>query len=403
MIFDRGHRMAKLKYRTISKRTVDALSVEDRDAVFWDDRIPGFGVRVYPSGSKMYVVQTRHRGKSRRVTLGRHGVITADQARKKAAETINRIKSGEEPVERGSVTVAELAARYLEEHVDVRCKESTRRMYRSVVERFIVPAYGGVAVEEVERKHINALHLDLRHIPYQANRALEIGSKLFNLAEEWKLRTGGNPCKYVRKYREEKRERFLTEAEFRHLGAVLTEMESAGRLPVYPAAAIRLLMLTGCRRNEIVELQWKHVDLASGELKLADSKTGARLVPLSPAAARVLAELPRIEGNPWVIPGTKNPGKHLSDLNHYWDRVRAEADLADVRLHDLRHSFASRALALGESLSMIGKLLGHNKIETTSRYAHLARDSIKASSARVADSIGADILDRPQPRATEAV
>ena len=392
--------MAKLKYRTISKRTVDALSVEDRDAVFWDDRIPGFGVRVYPSGSKVYVVQTRHKGKSRRVTLGRHGVITADKARKKAAETINRIKSGEEPVERGSVTVGELAARYLEEHVDVRCKESTQRMYRSVVERFIVPSYGGVAVEDVERKHINALHLDLRHIPYQANRALEIGSKLFNLAEEWKLRTGGNPCKYVRKYREEKRERFLTEAEFRHLGAVLNEMEAKGRLPVYPAAAIRLLMLTGCRRNEIVALQWKHVDLASGELKLADSKTGARLVPLSPAAARVLAELPRIEGNPWVIPGTKNPGKHLSDLNHYWDRVRAEAGLDDVRLHDLRHSFASRALALGESLSMIGKLLGHNKIETTSRYAHLARDSIKASSARVADSIGADILDAPAPTET---
>ncbi len=394
--------MAKLKYRTISKRTVDALSVEDRDAVFWDDRIPGFGVRVYPSGSKVYVVQTRHKGKSRRVTLGRHGVITADQARKKAAETINRIKSGEDPVDRGSVTVAELAARYLEEHVDVRCKESTQRMYRSVVERFIVPAYGGVAVEDVERKHINALHLDLRHIPYQANRALEIGSKLFNLAEEWKLRTGGNPCRFVRKYREEKRERFLTEAEFRHLGAVLSEMEAKGRLPVYPAAAIRLLMLTGCRRNEIVELQWKHVDLDSGELKLADSKTGARLVPLSPAAARVLAELPRIAGNPWVIPGTKKPEKPLSDLNHYWDRVRAEADLADVRLHDLRHSFASRALALGESLSMIGKLLGHNKIETTSRYAHLARDSIKASSARVADSIGADILDRPRPGATEA-
>ena len=386
--------MAKLKFRTISKRTVDALTVEVRDAVFWDDRIPGFGVRVYPSGSKVYVVQTRHRGKSRRVTLGRHGVITADQARKKAAETINCIKSGGDPVERGSVTVAELAVRYLEEHVSVHCKESTRKMYRSVVERFIVPSYGGVAVEEVERKHINALHLDLRHSPYQANRALEIGSKLFNLAEEWKLRTGGNPCKYVRKYPERKRERFLTEAEFRHLGAVLNEMEAEGRLAVYPAAAIRLLMLTGCRRNEIVELAWKHVDLEGGEIRLADSKTGARLVPLSPAAARVLEELPRIEGNPWVIPGTK-PGRHLADLNHYWDRVRAEADLAEVRLHDLRHSFASRALALGESLSMIGKLLGHNKIETTARYAHLARDSIKASSARVADSIGTDILDAP--------
>ncbi len=383
--------MAKLKFRTISKRTVDALSVENRDAVFWDDRIPGFGVRVYPSGAKVYVVQTRRKGRSHRVTLGRHGVITADEARKKAATTLNRIRSGEDPVERDAVTVAELAARYLEEHVDMRCKESTRKMYRSVVERFIVPSYGKMAVEDVERKHIDELHRDLRHIPYQANRALEIGNSLFNFAEEWKLRTGGNPCKYVRKYQEKKRERFLTEAEFRHLGAVLNEMEAEGRLTAYPAAAIRLLMLTGCRRNEIVELQWKHVDLEAGELRLADSKTGARLVPLSPAAARVLAELPRIEGNPWVIPGTK-PGRRLADLNHYWDRVRAEADLEDVRIHDLRHSFASRALALGESLSMIGKLLGHNKIETTSRYAHLARDSIKASSAKVAASIGEDIL-----------
>ena len=387
--------MAKLKYRTISKRTVDALSVEDKDAVYWDDKLTGFGVRVYPSGSKVYVVQTRHNGRSRRVTLGRHGVISADRARRGAAETIARIKSGEDPTETalGRLTVAELAARYLEEHVEVRCKPGTRKLYRRVVERFIVPAYGHCAVEEVEQRHISDLHLELRDIPYQANRALEIGCKLFNLAEEWKLRTRGNPCKFVRKYREHKRERFLTEGEFRRLGEVLGEMEAEGRLPAHPAAAIRLLMLTGCRRNEIVELQWKDVDLGAGELRLRDSKSGARLVPLSPPAARVLAELPRVEDNPWVIPGTKR-GRHLADLNHYWERVRERAELPEVRLHDLRHSFASRALALGESLSMIGKLLGHNKIDTTSRYAHLARDSIKASSARVADSIGADILDR---------
>ena len=385
--------MAKLQYRNISKRTVDGLSVEYKDAVFWDRELQGFGVRVYPSGSKVYVVQSRHKGRSQRVTLGRHGVISADKARPKAAETIARIKSGEDPVEKapGTVTVAELAARYLKEHVEVRCKVSTGKMYRSVVERFIVPAYGHVAVEEVEREHIAGLHLKLREIPYQANRALENGMKLFNLAEEWKLRNGGNPCGFVRKYREQKRERFLTDAEFRRLGEVLNGMETEGRLPVYPAAALRLLMLTGCRRNEIVELEWGDVDLKAGELRLRDSKTGERLVPLSPAAARVLEELPRVAGNPWVIPGTKR-GRHLADLNHYWERVREEADLAGVRLHDLRHSFASRALALGESLSMIGKLLGHNKIDTTSRYAHLARDSIKASSARVADSIGADIL-----------
>ena len=386
--------MAKLKYRTISRRTVEALAVEDKDTVFWDDKLPGFGVRVYPTGSKVYVVQTRLKGRSKRITLGRHGVISADKARHKAAETIALIKSGQDPDEKraSEVTVAELAERYLEEHVDAHCKPSTQKMYRSVLRRFILPAYGHRAVDEVERQHIAKLHLELRDTPYQANRALDIGTSLFNLAEEWKLRTGGNPCKFVRKYREHKRERFLTDEEFRRLGEVLNEMEADGSLPVHPAAAVRLLMLTGCRRNEILELRWKHVDLAAGELRLRESKSGARLVPLSPAAARVLTRLPRIVGNPWVIPGTK-PGRYLPDLNHYWDRVRERADLEGVRLHDLRHSFASRALALGESLSMIGKLLGHNKIDTTARYAHLARDSIKASSARVADSIGADILD----------
>ena len=132
------------------------------------------------------------------------------------------------------------------------------------------------------------------------------------------------------------------------MGEVLDGMEAEGRLPAHPAAAIRLLMLTGCRRNEIMELQWKDVDLGAGELRLRDSKSGARLVPLSPAAGRVLEELPRVAGNPWVIPGTKR-SRHLADLNHYWERVRQEAELPEVRLHDLRHSFASRALALGRA------------------------------------------------------
>ena len=212
--------MAKLQYRTISKRTVDGLSVDEKDAVFWDRELPGFGVRVYPSGSKVYVVQTRAKGKSKRVTLGRHGVISADQARRKAAETIARIKSGEDPEGKpaSTVTVADVAARYLKEHVALHCKPGTAKLYRSVVKRFILPAYGHLAVEEVEREHIADLHYELRDMPYQANRVLEIGNKLFNLAELWKLRTGSNPCKFVRKYREKKRERFLTDEEFRRLG-----------------------------------------------------------------------------------------------------------------------------------------------------------------------------------------
>ena len=388
--------MAKLQYRTISKRTVEGLSVEEKDTVFWDRELPGFGVRVYPSGSRVYVVQCRTRGKSKRVTLGRHGVISADQARRKAALTIARIKGGEapEPVSSSVVTVAVLAERYLREHVAIHCKASSGKLYRRALERFVLPAYGRLGVEEVGREQVSELHYELREIPYQANRVLEIQSKVFNLAELWGLRReGGNPCRFVRKYKERKRERFLSEEEFRRLGEVLNEMEAEGVVSVYPAAAIRLLMLTGCRRNEIVELRWEDVDLEAGELRIRDGKTGARLVPLSPAAAGVLGGLPGVADNPWVIAGSKE-GRHLSDLQPAWKRVRKRAGLEDVRIHDLRHSFASRALALGESLSMIGKLLGHTQVQTTARYAHLARESVKASASRIGDSIGAHILTK---------
>ena len=161
--------------------------------------------------------------------------------------------------------------------------------------------------------------------------------------------------------------------------------------PVHAAAAIRLLMLTGCRCGEVLTLRWKDVALERNEIRLRDSKTGPRVVPLSPAATRVLAGIPRPLGNPWVIAG-REPGARQTHIADYWYRVRERAGLDDVRLHDLRHSFASRALALGEDLTMIGKLLGHRKIQTTARYAHLARDSVKESAALVAASIAADIM-----------
>ena len=389
--------MARLQYRTISKRTVDRLSAEGKDAVFWDRELSGFGVRVYPSGTKVYVIQTRAQGKSTRIAIGRHGVISADQARRKAAMLIARIKAGEDPSPAPSAsatrpTVANLAERYLAEHVAVRCKPRTAETYRWLVAKFVLPELGTLAIEAVEREHIAALHHRHRGTPYQANRILEVVRKMFNLAEAWGLRKdGANPCRFVEKYKEHKRERFLTEEEFRRLGQVLNEVEAEGSETLSAVTAIRLLMLTGCRLGEVQTLRWENVDLEAGELRLPDSKTGARMVPLSRAAAGVLTALPRDSDNPWVITGRK-PSAHLADLQHPWRRIRARAGLDDVRIHDLRHSFASRALALGESLPMIGKLLGHTQVQTTARYAHLARDSVKASASKIADSIGADIL-----------
>ena len=387
--------MAKLKHKTISKRTVEALKVE-KDTVFWDSELIGFGVRVYPSGSKYYVVQTKAGGATTRLTVGRHGILTAEEARRRAALIIARIKAGEEPVAEksaGGPTVGELAARYLEEHVAVHCKPATAAIYGQAIDRYIVPAFGKLPVLALGREQVTAMHYKLRDTPYMANMAIRVLSRMFNKAGDWGLVPEGssNPCRYTVMYKEPPRERFLTEEEFRRLGRVLREAEADGVIPAQAVAAIRLLMLTGCRRNEILALRWKEVDLAAGELRLADTKTGARTIALSPEAVRVLAGLPRVTGNPWVVPGTA-AGTRLSDISPSWQLVRARAGLEDVRLHDLRHSFASRALALGESLPTIGKLLGHARIETTARYAHLARDSVDASAARVAASIGADIL-----------
>lgn len=394
--------MTKLRDRRISQRTVDGLSVGEKDAVFWDCDLPGFGVRVYPNGTKVYVVQTRGHGKSKRVAIGRHGLFTADEARRRAVRIIINIKDGEHPTRSPAdkVTVAMLAERFLKEHVAVHCRPSTEKMYAGALRRFTLPAYGHLPVGVVERDHVADLHYQMRDKPYQANRVLEISSKMFNLAELWRWRRGGsNPCRLVRKYAQQKRERFLSESEFRRLGRILTGMEAEGSLPVHAAAAIRLLMLTGCRKSEIVALRWQQVDLEAGEIRLEDAKTGPRLVPLSPPVRRLLLDLPRVRGNPWVIPGFRR-GRHLADLNHYWDPVRERAGLADVRIHDLRHSFASRAVALGESLSMIGQLLGHGQVRSTTRYTHLARDAVKASASRVAGSISSDILEQDEPAGT---
>ncbi len=288
--------------------------------------------------------------------------------------------------------MAELAARYLEEHVAVRCKPKTVAMYRLIVEKHIVPALGRLSALEVIQGHVAELHYKLRDFPVMANQVVDTLSRIFKTAEDRGLvPEGSNPCRYQVKYKERKRERFLTEEEFRRLGRVLSEAETSRGVSVHAVAAIRLLMLTGCRRNEILTLRWEKVDLEASELRLSDSKTGPRAISLSPEAVRVLAKVPRVPNNPWVIPG-QIKGSYMRNVNDPWKIIRKRAGLEDVRLHDLRHSYASRALALGESLPMIGKLLGHTQVETTARYAHLARDSVQESSARIADSIAADIL-----------
>jgi len=376
----------------LTKRTIDATEPQATEYFLWDEGIPGFGLRVMPSGRKSFVVQYRAGRRPRRMSLGPSTVLTCDQARTRAITIIAAVRNGEDPsadraAKRNAATVTELAERFDKEHISVRLKASTAKEYRGNLKRFILPALGRLAVPEITRADVAKFHYDLRHIPYQANRCLEVVSKMFVLAEMWGLRPdGSNPRKHIRKYPEEKRERFLSAAELRRIGEVLRDMGSERiELPSAILAA-RLLILTGCRLGEIMTLQWDYVDFDERALRLPDSKTGKKVVHLGGPAVEYLHNAQRIDGNPWVITGTL-PGKPLSDLQPFWQRARARAGLKDVRIHDLRHTFASTAVASGQGLPMIGKLLGHTQVQTTARYAHLAADPVRSAADAVATSL----------------
>ena len=381
----------------ISKRSVDAVKAGGTDTVYWDGELTGFGLRVRRSGRKSYVVQTRIAGKLCWFTIGPHGPLNPDQARARALEILASAKKGIDPRDADArrevePNMADLGRRFLEEYVPVHCKPSTREEYRRSVRLFVDPVIGELRVPEVQRKDIAALHHGLRDKPYQANRTLAVLSKMFSLAEVWGWRPdGSNPCRHVKRYKEHKRERFLSPEETERLGQVLGEAEEEMPSAV---AAFRLLLLTGCRLSEIQFLRWEYVK--DDCIELPDAKTGGRVVPLGPEARAVLSAIPCDDDNPWVIAG-RLPGSHLTDLQRPWRRIRKQAGLEDVRIHDLRHSFASRALALGESLTMIGKLLGHTQVQTTARYAHLARDSIQTAAARITGSIGGNLSTVSDP------
>jgi len=380
----------------LTKRSVEALAPREIDYIVWDNDVPGFGVRVMPSGRKSFVLQYRAGRRSRRMALGYVNVVTPEQARAMAIQHLAALRQGIDPLGerdsgRDAVTVKDLAARFDAEHITVHLKPSTQKEYHRSLKKFILPFFANRPIAEVSREEVARFHHKYRHVPYQANRCLEILSKMFNLAELWGLRPdGSNPRKHIKKYREEKRERFLSAAELRRVGQVLDEMEAEGLEMPSAIAAVRLLILTGSRLNEIMTLKWSYVDLGAGTLNLPDSKTGAKVVHIGRPAVDVLRRIPALPGNPWVIAG-KNPGARLSDLQPFWQRVRARAGLKDARIHDLRHTFASTAVAAGQGLPMIGKLLGHTQVQTTARYAHLAADPVKAAAEQVSHAIASKL------------
>ena len=383
----------------LTKRMVESLEIKDKDYFIWETELSGFGVRVFPTGRIKFVLQYRHGRISRRMSLGQFGALSVDQARGLAIENLAKLRNDVDPLRerkerRTALTVTELAARFDDEHIAVHLKASTAKEYRRNLKLFILPAIGSLRIVDVTRADISKYHHDWRHRPYQANRNLEIISKMFNLAELWGLRPDGtNPRRHIKKYPEKKRERYYSAGELRAIGRVLLEMEQEHIELQSAIAAVRLLLFTGCRLNEIMTLKWEHVDLPARALRLPDSKTGAKTVHLGQAAIDVLAGIEQRADNPHVITG-RNPGAHLTDLQPFWQRVRGRAGLKDARIHDLRHTFASIAVSNGQSLPMIGKLLGHTQVQTTARYAHMATSPILAAANDITSLIADSLAGR---------
>jgi integrase len=390
----------------ISKRTVDAAKAQPNDTYVWDDELSGFGLKVTPAGRKVYLVQYRvggRKGRTRRVTVGPHGTITPDQARIEAKRLLGQVAAGQDPAAlrqegKDRPLLGALLEQFLVDHADAKLKASTAGEYRRLARLYVQPLLRRKIVVEVTRVEIARLHLALKDKPYQANRTLALLSTFFSWCEKHGYRAdGSNPCRHVGKYRERRHERFLSALELARLGEALADAEKAGTSP-FIIGAIRLLALTGARLSEVLTLRWENVDLENASLRLSDSKTGPKSIYLNAPARAVLNSLLQLEGNPYVIAGERT-GAHLVNLQRPWRRIRAAADLTDVRIHDLRHSFASVAAASGQSLYVIGALLGHSQPQTTSRYAHLSADPLRAANEAIGQRIGTAM--KPEARPTK--
>ena len=405
----------------ITKTSVDALACppsKDRE-ILWDsghrEAVRGFGIAAFRNGGKCYVAQYRKDGRSRRTRIGEHGRLTPEEARRQAKIILGLVEKGSDPIEerrkgRAVRTFRQVAEEWLSLHVEAKRKGRTGEEYERALRMHIFPALGSKRILDVRRADVAQLHARMHDKPYQANRTVATISAVWNwAARRDEMAFSDNPARGIERYPESGRERFLTSEELARLGDTLRESETLGlpfavdeakpnakhapkagnrrvKLDPYAIAAVRLLILTGARLREILDAQWSQLDMERGILFLSDSKTGKKPLYLSAAAQSVLAEIPRIKDNPHIIAGAAK-GAPRADLQRPWKAVRRAAKLDGVRIHDLRHSFASFGAGASLGLPIIGKLLGHSQAATTHRYAHLDADPLR----RAVETIGSTI------------
>ena len=382
--------------RKITKNSIMSVALGAADRFLWDTDLAGFGLKVTPAGARVYVVQYRAARRLRRYTIGRHGSPwTPEAARREAARLLGIIARGDDPAQakeaaKAEPTFAAFAERYVADHAALHKKPSTVKDQRSLLRCHLVPAFGRLRLSAITPQLIERLQRKMAAIPRRANYARDVLAAMFTRAAECELVPERfNPARRVRKFKEPRgRERFLSYEELARLGIALGTAETAGWSPAAAIAGLRLLIFTGARKSEILGLHWRMVEFERALLRLPDSKTGEKVIYLSAPALQLLAELPRIAGNPHVLPGERS-GRHLVNIEKTWRRVRHDAGLDDVRLHDLRHSFAAIGAGAGLGLPVIGALLGHTETSTTARYAHLAADPVRAANEAIGRRIAA--------------
>jgi len=346
-----------------------------------DARLRGFGVRVLPAGGKRFFVQSQHRGERIWKLIGDAGNTNVVEARSHATEMLAAIRKGETAPVRPEETLFEVVAEAVFERYARVWKPRTLDVNRCYLRNQLLPYFAGRGIADIDGRAVRNWFASLRATPVAADRSMPVLSVIMREAETMGVRLeGSNPCRGIRRYRRKGRERFLSDDEIRLLSARLTA--HAARYP-RQVAILRLLLLTGCRRSEILTLRW--TDYREGHLFLPDSKTGPRTVWLSQPARDILDSLERNSG--WMFPAPRTDGpRNKVWLDKFWHRVRAEAGLSDVRLHDLRHSHASFALRQGETVLAIARLLGHRNPQTTLKYTHAA-DAMVHEAAQIVSSV----------------
>ena len=367
-----------------------------KDTFLFDKGLPGFGLRVHPSGRKVYIVQARIEGRSRRIVIAWHGEMELAEARRRARDMLARIRAGENPAddirrEKETPTLRQFADEYLR-RCNPHWKPSGRKTVRNYIKSRILPTFGRMPLDRIGPEDVAAwFDAASRDRPGAANRAFEILRSMMFRAEEWGLReSGANPCLGIRKNPRNDVARFLDADELARLGRALDAREAQWPEAV---AAIRLLALTGCRRSEVLNLRWR--DIGSDAINLPDSKTGPRAVPLGEAARAHIGALPAArEPDAFLFPRYAE-SRGAYSLATCWCAICADANLGSLRLHDLRHTAASQAVMAGENLPLVGKLLGHRRHRTTAGYAHLSNAHLVEAAEKVASIIAKAMFTRP--------